>query len=105
MKLIDTNAVIDVPPEVRLCPYCGEKLYVQFSCWSQCEDGTWAADGVDLECTTEPELDEFSEDDTAAWDNWFATHSEMPYMYWLPATVAVEKWVNEHYRFALMEKL
>ena len=99
--LLDSTAVIHIPPEVRVCPYCGGKLVAQFSGWSQDDDGSWLADCVELECDTQPELDEDLEGGTDAWDEWVANHSVMPYVYWLPATMAVEKWINERYRFRM----
>ena len=95
--LIKTNSVLDVPATVQICPYCGGELYVQFSCWTQDYDGTWKADGVELECNTEPGVE--SDD----WADWHARHSQMPYVYWLPATVTVERWVNANYRFDISD--
>jgi hypothetical protein len=99
--VIRSGATLDVPPEVRLCPYCGGKLAVSFSAWTQQNNGEWCADGVELDCTTEPELPEgvFEDDPTSRWYEWLMQHSDMPYVYWLPATVEVEKWVNKTYRF------
>lgn len=106
MKLLETNVRLPVPGSVAKCPYCSGELFVSFSCWTECDDGSWRADGVELDCNSEPELDEERDDDEQreVYDHWLEQHTYMPYVYWLPATVTVEKWVNENYRFKMDEE-
>lgn len=101
MKYIElaTDTVLAIPPEVRVCPYCGGNLWARFEEFGQCDDGTWQAEGVTLECDSEPDLDDEDEKSVEAWNDFLSRHSEMPYVYWLPAAVAVSEFVNEHYRF------
>ena len=91
--VLATSAVLDVPADVQLCPYCGGRLHVQFAAWTQADNGAWEAESVELDCDTMPDFD------SGKWEEWHARHSDMPYVYWLPATQAVEKWVNKNYRF------
>ena len=98
-SLLSPDAVLDVPVEVAVCPYCGAKLTVQFEAWEETEDGSWIASGFNLECTAEPELTEDGESTTDAWDEWLNWHTQMPYVYWLPCEQFVADWVNKRYRF------
>jgi len=99
MDLLDTNAVVRIPPNVRVCPYCGGTLSASFTAWTQEDDGSWSAEEIDLECDTMPDLAEDNPSSLEAWDEWHARHSYMPYVYWLPVTVAVLRWINRRYRF------
>lgn len=101
METIATDAIVDVPVEVCVCPYCGGKLYARFSMWTENDDKTWSCYSVELDCESEPELDEDDPESLSLWDDWFAGHSQMPYVYWLPACLKVQDWVNERYRFAV----
>lgn len=85
-----------VPPDFARCPYCEGRLYACFRGWVLEDDGTWIGDEVELECENEPDM----ETEEAAWDWWLETHSEMPYVYWLPVCQKVKRWVNSQYRFA-----
>lgn len=100
--LIEPQTVLDVPAEVAKCPYCGAELIASFSCWTQQDDGSWIASGVDVECKTEPAIVFGTPKAKASqrdWDEWMAQHTYMPYVYWLPVTNRVETWVNAQYRF------
>ena len=104
MKIVSPDTVLDIPPEVQTCPYCGGKLAASFTGWTEAgpstssgEPGGWIADEVSLDCETEPEID------SDEWDDWWSSHSEMPYVYMLPACQKVEAWLKEHYRFDLSD--
>jgi hypothetical protein len=93
LRLIETGKVIDVPPEVLRCPYCNERLSCQPTCWEQDDDGSWYASESGLECRSEPDID------SDEWAEWSAEHSEMPYVYWLPADEKVLAWLKGNFRF------
>lgn len=93
-KIIKTDEAIEVPPDVAVCPYCDTKLTASFTGWSEADDGSgWIADEVTLDCETEPDMD------SDEWEDWWASHSDMPYVYLLPVCEKVKTWVNAHYRF------
>jgi hypothetical protein len=96
-ELLSRESVIDIPAGVRLCPYCGAKLRASFDWWTQQDDGSWMAESVDVSCVEEPDIDE---DD---WEDFWGNHSQMPYVYWMPAQTAVLEWVNKTYRFEVSE--
>jgi hypothetical protein len=98
---ITNDTTLCVPPEIRLCPYCGGKLWCGFTSWSQRDDGDWDADSIDLNCENEPDLDEDDESSVEKWERWIAEHTYMPYVNWLPAEQAVLAWVNANYRFEI----
>ena len=98
MELIESNATIDIPPQVAVCPYCGKKLTAAFTGWEQTVDGSWIANTVELDCEGEPDI----ESDTEAFDEWLGEHTYMPYVYWLPVTELVTKWINSKYRFKIV---
>lgn len=93
MTTVAHDKLFDVPGEVAVCPYCGGKLFTQCNAWQESKDG-WIAESLDVDCETEPDID------GTKWEDWFAAHSEMPYIYMLPVTIRVEKWVNENFRFS-----
>lgn len=90
------DTIFQVPPDFARCPYCEGRLYAGFRGWVLEEDGTWAGEEVELDCENEPDM----ETNEAAWDYWLETHSEMPYVYWLPVCEKVKRWINSQYRFA-----
>lgn len=77
----------------NLCPYCKGKLTYTCNSWEQDDNGLWMAEGFDMVCETEPEID--SED----WEDWFQSHCEMPYFYQLPVDERVKDFINKKYRF------
>jgi len=92
MKIVSENKQFKFK---GLCPYCGGNLtYVAFG-WEQDENGLWAADSFDVECSTEPNMD------SEEWEDWMQQHSDMPYVNQLPVDKAVEAWIKERYRFNL----
>ena len=93
LQLLPTDAVIDVPADVAVCPYCQAPLSITFTAWEQQEDGSWAADELSCDCTTEPDID------TAEWPAWMKQHTYMPYVYMLPVHIKVRAWVYTRYRF------
>jgi hypothetical protein len=106
MKTLPANQRIDVPPQVAVCPYCDGDvpLYAECESWHQRDDGTWEADGIRLECTSEPELEEGCDEATEdAWQDWLDAHTVMPYVYWLPVDRRVLSWINKNFRFDVEE--
>ena len=102
METLNPDTLLAVPSDIALCPYCQGQLYVGVEGWEQDGDGTWLADCIVLECETEPELPRKGEDDIAyIYDAWYSTHSESPYVYWLPVENKVKNWLNENYRWEL----
>jgi len=55
------------------CPYCGGKITFRATGWVQEDDGTWAADMGDMECSNEPGID------SDEWDEWNAEHGAHDY--------------------------
>ena len=96
MVTLNTDALLNIPPEIAVCPYCGTKLTAQFDGWNQEADGSWTVDSMSLDCESEPDDIESEE-----WEYFDSTHYEMPYVYLLPVYERVKAWVNAHYRFAL----
>lgn len=92
---VPADTTFYVPPSFARCPYCDGRLYAGFRGWSQEPDGTWIGDEVELDCENEPDMEE----DEEKWEAWLESHSEMPYVYWLPVCERVKQWVNSQYRF------
>ena len=95
-KIVPHDEIIAIPPEVATCPYCGAKLWVQLDTWTQQNDGMWGAmedETPHVECGNEPDV--LSKE----WDDWYFSHSKMPYVYQLPVELKVAKWLNATYRF------
>lgn len=86
----------DIPAEVAVCPYCGDRLVAQCEAWSQRDDGDWDASEMCIDCLSEPDID----GDTW-WDWHYSHHGHTPYVYWLPMTINVESWVNANFRFQM----
>lgn len=85
---------MDVPERVAVCPYCGGRLSLCCTGWTQLKNGAWMADLIDLGCVTEPDIDD------ELWDDWTAEHCDMPYVYMLPVEERVMRWLQRNYRFA-----
>jgi len=77
------------------CPYCKGDLTYQAEGWEQQEDGTWTGNCFHSECSNEPDIE------SDEWEDWFATHSDMPYVYQLPVDQSAERFINSHFRFIL----
>lgn len=98
MQTVATDADIQLPPELAVCPICGEKVIIEeITGWVQEDDGSWRADEISINCETEPDTDS---DDWEDWHNW---HWNMPYVDWLPLSVKVEAWLAKHYRFEMAD--
>lgn len=97
MKILKPNEMVDIPHEIATCPYCRNKLVARCSEWSQCEDLSWEAESLELDCLSEPDMEE----DIEAWNQWVDIHSEMPYVYWLPIENKILLWINSLYRWEL----
>lgn len=78
-----------------LCPYCKGDLTYHTEGWEQQDDGTWTANCLQSDCSTEPPIE------SDEWEDWFAGHSDMPYVYQLPVDQKVEKYINKRYRFVM----
>ncbi|HET8886814.1 MAG TPA: hypothetical protein VFM70_10735 [Salinimicrobium sp.] len=76
-----------------LCPYCKGDLTYTVDGMIEDEDGLWKADNVEAQCSNEPNIE------TDAWNDWFASHSDMPYVYQLPVDENVKEYINSKYRF------
>jgi hypothetical protein len=82
------NLPIYVPSDVEDCPYCGSELMILgVSEWNSEE-----VFEIELECADEPSID-----DTDEWDDWWKSHEDMPYVYWMPAQENVLQWLNDNY--------
>lgn len=97
MKILEANEVIEVPEKIAVCPYCGNKLIAICDEWVECDDLTWQASSLSVDCLSEPEMEENIE----LWKEWFAIHSEMPYVYMLPIEQKILAWVNSQFRWKL----
>mgnify|MGYP001581892030 CR=1 FL=1 len=97
MIIAKTDQIIEIPPEVAVCPKCAGKLYANIDEWEQCDDGSWIASNPHTECEHEPDID------SSEWRAWFDWHYDMPYVDWLPVDYDVEKWLEENYRFDIDE--
>lgn len=89
---VPLNHVFDVPENVQKCPYCDAPLRATASGWDEDEHG-WKAATLEVDCTEEPDID------SDEWEDHNASHSDMPYVYWLPAEIKVMEWINSQYRF------
>ena len=91
-KLIDTDHVL--PLKVP-CPICGDRLTARFESWSMDPDGSWLADSLELQCVSEPSIDD------AVWEDWHEWHFRTPYIDWLPVNEMVLAAVNKVFRFRM----
>lgn len=83
----------------KLCPYCNGNLTYICNGWEQAdEDGLYIADTFDVECSNEPK-----NTDSDEWNFWLQQHSDMPYVHQLPIDEQVKQFINERYRFKLIE--
>lgn len=80
----------------KICPYCGADMTYHCEGWEEDENGLWKAEYVTGDCASEPEMENEEE-----WDNWFSTHSDMPYVYQLPVDIKIMNFINKKYRFKL----
>lgn len=76
------------------CPICGSKLLLDAG--EGCEqdsNGEWIATEIDLQCTSEPDIE------SQEWDDWHRWHYSMPYVDWLPLEQRVLRAVRLKYYF------
>jgi len=95
-KLIDIDNLngFEIPRDIAVCPCCGSGLYITEI--PECEideDGSLIPVHLHLECLGEPD------EDDEAWDEWDASHSRMPYVYWLPVELRVLEWLRKSFDF------
>jgi len=97
--VLNTDAYLEIPAKVAVCPICKGKLFAQFDDWQQNEDGTWGLleTGAYLDCENEPDID------SEEWGDWLDGHYSMPYVDWLPVCIRVAKWINKNYVFDMDE--
>lgn len=95
MLIIDTDAPINVPDEIAVCPICGAAIWVEVTEWEHQPDGTWAVSdcGVYTNCASEPDIN------SDEWKDWHNGHYAMPYVDWLPVDLRITKWLKRTYRF------
>jgi len=96
MITVESNALINVPSTIAICPYCNGKLSLTCHAWVQEDDRTWSADEIDMDCDTEPDNYRSPE-----YRIWLSIHTNMPYVYWMPVEERVKGWLNDNYRFDL----
>lgn len=77
-----------------LCPYCKGDLTYRCNGWEQDDNDLWMADSFDMECSTEPDMEDEDE-----WEEWMQQHSDMPYVNQLPVDERVKEYINRKYRF------
>jgi len=46
MITVESNALINVPSTIAICPYCNGKLSLTCHAWVQEDDRTWSADEI-----------------------------------------------------------
>lgn len=78
----------------KLCPYCNGDLTYRCNGWEQDDNGLWMADSFDIECSSEPDMEDEDE-----WEEWLQQHSDMPYVNQLPVDEKVKRYINGKYRF------
>lgn len=95
VEKISADQIISIRSDIAVCPYCKAPVYVT-AIESLVEDEHgWKAEGIELQCGSEPEID------NPEWDDWLEQHSYMPYVYQLPVELKVIGWLNRHYRYAI----
>lgn len=94
--VIPSRHIFEIPREIAVCSYCNANLLASCHAWIESEtcDG-WIADGLFVDCESDPG---FGDD---GWDSFMDSHSDLPYVYWLPVHQKIEHWINSNYRFDL----
>lgn len=98
-KLIDLDDFrgLEVPKNIQDCPYCGDPLWISsIDEWSEGEDGNGPiqVEHIMLDCKSESSMC------LKKWEEWNHWHSQMPYVYWMPAEEKVIDWLNQNFDFA-----
>lgn len=94
-QLLACNAVIKVPQDIQLCPYCGMPLTATVVGWTEETATVWDAVCIDLDCHSEPDPEL-----RYSWRQWEIVHDNMPYVYWLPACTKVLAWIRDNFQFS-----
>jgi hypothetical protein len=99
MITINSDDEIKIPENVAVCPDCKTQLTIYPDGWDLHKDG-WVCTSFTHSCATEPEID-----DPDYWE-WDESHPsfEMPYIYWMPITDDIYRWLEQNYRFAMSEE-
>lgn len=84
---------IKVPKKVQTCPYCGRALRVASFEAVSTDNAKFYVDEFDLYCVSIREGER----------RYNETHSDMPYVYWLPASESVREWIDKEHQDALRE--
>jgi len=91
-KTIDVNKIagMEIPTLVDVCPYCGKKLYIEeIEGFSIDSNGNMVElESVKVTCESEPDIDD------PKYDEWFYSHTDMPYVHWLPVEEHVKNWLT-----------
>lgn len=93
MKYINPHQTqtIEIPADVAVCPDCKTKLTISPDGWTEEGDG-YVCDSFTSWCESELDIpDEQFDQSHPSFD--------MPYIYWLPITAKIEKWLKDNYRF------
>ena len=102
MKIVASDFIPKVPPQVATCPICGaevviDEIYEWYVDESMTHNGRPLLEagetGIGVNCITEPDID------SDEWEGWFNHHWSMPYVDWLPVEHRVREWLNANYRF------
>lgn len=103
----EAGEAIKVPARVAVCPSCETPLTIYPDGWSHMEDGTIKCDSFTLSCEQD-KLYEQSRLTTLrgheAYTEYQITHYSQwnqPYIYLMPTTDKIEKWLLNTYRFDL----
>jgi len=95
LQTISADQIISIRSDIAVCPYCNAPVYVTAIEGMVEDEHGWKADYIDLQCGSEPEMDD------PEWDGWLDQHTYMPYVYQLPVELKIIEWLNRHYRFAI----
>jgi len=89
-RLAQENSAFVFP---KLCPYCNGDLKYSINSMIMDDNGLWMAEDIESDCSNCPEWDD------PKFHQWIEAHSQMPYVIQLPVDMAVQKWINERFRF------
>ena len=91
MITIDISEPHDIPESIAKCPYCNGKLilYGLEEYEVKTDESIGEVFKPEFECSTEPD-----DIDSNEYDDWLDSHSDMPYVYWMPVEQTVTAWLN-----------
>ena len=79
------------------CPYCGGEIQCSADGWEECDDGSWIASDLVVDCRNEPDVD-----DEDAWNDWYIEHESGDYNEaWHDLHERLKNGINAKYRFDL----